>query len=76
MTTASLPKVSYLTVADRVMTISIVTIAATMLVSIIIDRIDPAKKDLRARIDRICRWAFPLVYLTLLLLVIGRNWVF
>jgi hypothetical protein len=76
VTTASLPKVSYLTVADLVMTISIITIAATMLVSIIVDRIDHAKIDLRARIDRTCRWAFPLIYFTLLVVVIGRNWLY
>jgi hypothetical protein len=76
VTTSSLPKVSYLTVADLVMTISIVTIAATMVVSIIIDRIDFGNKAARLRVDRTCRVVFPLTYLTLLVIVIGRNWVF
>lgn len=76
VTTSSLPKVSYLTVADKVMTLSIVTIAATMVVSIIIDRIDHKNQAARLRVDRTCRVVFPLAYLTLMTVIIGRNWVF
>lgn len=66
---------SYLTVADRVMTLSIVTIAATMMVSIIVDRIAVENQAARLRIDRICRVVFPLAYLILLVVIIGRNWM-
>jgi hypothetical protein len=76
VTTSSLPRVSYLTVADRVMTVSIVTIALTMAISIIVDRIDPEDRAARLRIDRICRAVFPIGYATALLLVISRNWMF
>jgi hypothetical protein len=76
VTTSSLPKVSYLTVADKVMTLSIVTIAATMAVSIIIDRISPQNQAARLRVDRTCRVVFPLAYLILMAVIIGRNWMF
>ncbi len=75
VTTSSLPRVSYLTVADRVMTVSIITIAATMAVSIIIDRISYENMALRLRIDKICRWVFPVVFLLVLGFVIGQHWV-
>jgi len=73
VTTATLPRVSYLTVADRVMTVSIITIAATMVVSVIVDRIGIENPAGRLRVDRACRWIFPAVYLGLLGFVIGRN---
>jgi len=76
VTTSSLPRVSYLTVADQVMTLSIITIAATMAVSIVVDRRDLKDLAARQRIDRTCRVVFPLVYLTLLGVLIGRHWVF
>jgi hypothetical protein len=76
VTTSSLPRVSYLTVADRVMTLSIVTIAATMVVSIIVDRIDPANQALKLKIDRTCRWVFPLVYLLLMVGLMAKNGLF
>jgi TRAP-type C4-dicarboxylate transport system permease large subunit len=75
VTTSSLPRVSYLTVADRVMMVSIITVAATMAVSIVIDRISLENMALRLKIDRVCRWVFPLVYLLVLSFVIGQHWV-
>lgn len=76
VTTSSLPRVSYLTVADRVMTLSIIIIALTMAVSIIVDRVDQEKMKTRLQIDRTCRIVFPIAYLTLLVVIITRNWMF
>jgi TRAP-type C4-dicarboxylate transport system permease large subunit len=76
VTSATLPRVSYLTVADRVMTVSIITIAATMVVSIIVDRVDFENQAAKLRIDRACRWIFPVAYLSMLGIIIGRNGVF
>lgn len=76
VTTSTLPRVSYLTVADRVMMVSIITVAATMAVSIVIDRISLEKMALRLKIDRICRWVFPVLYLLVLSFVIAQHWVF
>ena len=76
VTTSTLPRVSYLTVADLVMTVSIITIAATMVVSVIVDRIDFENQAAKLRVDRACRWVFPLVYLGLLGLIMARNGAF
>ncbi len=76
VTTSTLPRVSYLTVADRVMTVSIITIAATMVVSVFVDRIDFENQAAKLRVDRACRWIFPLAYLGMLGLVMGRNGLF
>ena len=76
VTTSTLPRVSYLTVADRVMTVSIITIAATMVVSVFVDRIDFENQAAKLRVDRACRWIFPLAYLGMLGLVIGPNGLF
>jgi hypothetical protein len=75
VTTASLPRVSYLTVADKVMTVSIVIVAATMVMSIIVDGIDLENMALKVKIDRACRWAFPLAYFLLLALVAWSSGV-
>jgi len=76
VTTSTLPRVSYLTVADLVMTVSIITIAATMVVSVFVDRIDFENQAGKLRVDRACRWIFPLAYLGLLAIVMGRNGAF
>ena len=76
VTTSTLPRVSYLTVADLVMTVSIITIAATMVESVFVDRIAFENQAAKLRVDRACRWIFPLVYLGLLALVMGRNGAF
>ncbi len=76
VTTATLPRVSYLTVADLVMTVSIITIAATMVVSVFVDRIDFENQAAKLRVDRACRWVFPLAYVGMLSLVMGLKGVF
>ncbi len=73
VTTASLPKVSYLTVADKVMILSIMAIAATMLESIVVDRWSVTNPGRKLLIDRVCRVAFPVVYLSSLALLALRH---
>ena len=76
VTTSTLPRVSYLTVADLVMTVSIITIAATMVMSVFVDRIGYENKAGQLRVDKACRWIFPLAYLGMLSIVIGLKGVF
>jgi len=76
VTTATLPRVSYLTVADLVMTVSIITIAATMVESVFVDRIDFENQAAKLRVDRACRWVFPLAYVAMLTLAMGLKGVF
>ncbi len=73
VTTSSLPKVSYLTVADKVMILSVLTIAATMIQSIAVDRLTRTEPERKLKIDKICRLAFPAGYLSLLLVLALRN---
>jgi len=76
VTTSTLPRVSYLTVADLVMTVSIITIAATMVVSVFVDRIGYENNAGQLRVDKACRWIFPLAYLGMLTIVIGLKGIF
>ena len=73
VTTSTLPKVSYLTVADKVMLLSIVMIAATMLESLVVDGWTHSNPERKLRVDRTCRVVFPAVYLVGLLLLTIRN---
>ncbi len=73
VTTSSLPKVSYLTVADKVMILSVVAIAATMVESLLVDGITHTDLERKQKIDRICRVAFPGAYLAALLVLALQN---
>lgn len=73
VTTSSLPKVSYLTVADKVMILSVVAIAATMVESILVDSWTHTDQDRKLKIDKICRVAFPATYLSALVILAFQN---
>lgn len=76
VTTSSLPKVSYLTVADKVMILSVVFIAATMIESVLVDGLTHTDQPRKLKIDRICRIAFPLFYLSALVFLAVNNGLF
>jgi Neurotransmitter-gated ion-channel ligand binding domain len=76
VTTSSLPRVSYLTVADKVMILSVVIIAATMVESLVVDGLTATNMPRKVKIDRICRVAFPASYFVLLIALALRNNVF
>jgi hypothetical protein len=67
----ALPRVSYLTVLDKVLLLSTLTIAATLLESLIVEAVQSRGGD-STRVDRACRWAFPLVYFSILAFVVLR----
>ncbi len=75
VTTSSLPRVSYLTVADKVMILSVVAIAATMVESLLVDGLTHTNPDRKLKIDRACRVAFPTVYLAALGVLALKNGV-
>jgi len=59
-----MPRMSYLTFTDTLLLVSFVTMSATIPQSLVIDSLVRRGHTGRARrIDRICRWAFPLAYL-------------
>ncbi len=63
----SLPRFPYLTVLDRILLITLVFIAMTMLVNLVTSRMD---QDGRFRFDRSCRLVFPLSYFGILLAIL------
>lgn len=65
----TIPRVSYLTVLDEVLLLSTLTIAATLLVSLIVEAVQSRDKD-ATQIDKVCRWAFPLAYHSLLAFIV------
>ncbi|MCB1183957.1 hypothetical protein KDM41_11025 [bacterium] len=69
VTSSSLPRVSYLTVADKVMILSIVVIALTMLESLVVDRWSVTAPERKLAVDRACRVAFPVVYFGMLVVL-------
>lgn len=73
VTTSSLPKVSYLTVADKVMILSVVMIAFTMVESLLVDGLTRTDPERKLRIDRVCRVAFPCAFGLALLLLAAQN---
>ncbi|MDX2472843.1 MAG: hypothetical protein QNL91_03980 [Candidatus Krumholzibacteria bacterium] len=73
VTTSALPKVSYLTVADKVMILSVLMITATMVESLLVDGLTYTNPERKLKIDRICRVAFPSVYFLALLALALRN---
>jgi hypothetical protein len=64
----AIPRVSYLTVLDKVLLLSTLTIAATLLESLIVEAVQSRDGE-AIRIDKACRWAFPVVYFSILVFV-------
>jgi len=59
----SVPEISYLTMMDAFIIATFLILAATVVVSIVVDKLNRAgRKDDGDRLDRISRWAFPLGY--------------
>ena len=68
-----LPRMSYLTFTDTVLLISFLMMAATVPQSLLIHSlVRKGKQQLARRIDRTCRWAFPVVFVLLLAAAAAR----
>ncbi|MFM8413710.1 MAG: hypothetical protein ACKOCX_03200 [Planctomycetota bacterium] len=68
-----LPRMSYLTFTDTVLLISFMMMAATVPQSLLIHSlVRKGKQQLARRIDRTCRWAFPVVFVLLLAAAAAR----
>ena len=61
-----LPRVGYLTLIDKIMVISFLLLAITVLESYIVSRYGEDERDEAHRVDRTARWAFPLTYASLI----------
>ena len=64
-----LPRVGYLTLIDKVMVVSFLLLAITVLESYVVSRFPAEDRAGAARVDRTSRWLFPLAYVVLFALV-------
>ena len=66
----SVPEIPYLTMVDAFMMATFLILAATVMISIVVDKYNRAgRKADGDRLDRICRWVFPLGYVLVTALI-------
>ena len=71
-----LPRLSYSTLMHEFLSISFVTVCATVLVNLAVSGLDKAgNSELGNRVDLHCRWVFPLVYFAILLTLVGVDFL-
>lgn len=72
-----LPRISYFTVMHAFLNLSFVTMCATVVLNLVVGAVDKRGQfELGDRIDRRCRWIFPLAYIGLIGVIFGAAWVF
>jgi hypothetical protein len=72
-----LPHISYVTLMHSFLSISFLTVCATVVISLVVGKLDQqGKVALGDRIDQRCRWLFPLVYVGLNLTIVGVEYLF
>jgi len=72
MVSGFLPRISYPTLMSAFLYVSFLTMCAAVVVNLVVGRLDrTGRHDQGDRIDRRCRWAFPLGYLGAVLLAAG-----
>jgi hypothetical protein len=69
----ALPRIAYLTLLDKVMVVSFVLLAVTVVQSLIVSRYQDSDMPRARRIDRYSRLLFPGAYVLLLLLVVVTS---
>jgi hypothetical protein len=66
----NIPKISYLTLIDGFILTTFLVLATGVLITVIVHRFNEiGKGEIANKIDRICRWAFPLGYALITLLL-------
>ncbi|MBT8466625.1 MAG: hypothetical protein KJO57_18260, partial [Deltaproteobacteria bacterium] len=59
----SVPDIDYLTLIDAFIIISFFMPAAGVVISLVVDKLNRrGRTELGDKVDRVCRWAFPLGY--------------
>lgn len=72
-----LPRISYVTLMNGILSVSFLTMCATVVINLVVGALDKrGKAHIGDRVDRLCRWIFPLTYFGLMLLMIGVALVF
>ena len=76
LVSATLPKIPYFTLMGAFVYISLFTMAASVLVNLIVGRFDgTGRRELGNQVDHTCRWAFPAAYLALILFSVGYFFI-
>ena len=77
VTSELIPPISYLTLIHGFLNLSFLMMCATVLVNLRVVALEKQGKfELGDRLDRRCRWAFPLAYFGLLLVMLGVALLF
>jgi hypothetical protein len=72
-----LPHISYVTLMHGFLNLSFLTMCGTVVVNLVVGNLDQrGKGELGDRIDRRCRWGFPLAYFGLMLVLFAVAMVF
>jgi hypothetical protein len=72
-----LPRISYVTLVHGIISLSFFAMCGAVVVNLAVGALDRNNKsDLADRIDRRCRWIFPLAYFGLLFLILGVALLF
>lgn len=72
-----LPRISYVTLMNAFLNISFLVMSATVVINLVVGALDQnGKKKAGDRLDRACRWIFPLAYLTLNALALAAAFLF
>jgi len=72
-----LPRISYFTLTHAFLNLSFMTMCATVVINLVVGAADKrGSYELGDRIDRRCRWIFPLTYVGLILVLFGAARVF
>ena len=67
-----LPRISYVTLIHGFLFLSFLTLCATVVINLVVSELDKrGRQELGDRIDRRCRWIFPLAYFGLILVMFG-----
>ena len=72
-----LPRISYVTLMHGFLNLSFLTMCAAVVINLVVGALDKrGQVALGDRIDRRCRWGFPLAYFGLLLVMFGVAFLF
>ena len=76
MVSSTLPRIPYFTLMSAFIYISFLTMSASVVMNLVVGRFDQTgRRTLGDRLDQVCRWAFPVAYLTLIALASGYFFI-
>jgi hypothetical protein len=65
-----LPRISYVTLMNAFLNISFFTLCATVVINLVVNAYDQKRlPEVGDRVDRRCRWVFPLSYFALVFII-------